>query len=63
LAVEVKAYESSVVSYQEVVHAKRYAREFRQAVCARLIVGEKVGSLSKELGVSEATLISGSARP
>lgn len=35
---------------------KRYAREFRRAVCARLVAGEKVSSLSKELGVCEATL-------
>ena len=35
---------------------KRYAPEFRRAVCARLVVGEKAGSLSKELGVSEAKL-------
>jgi transposase-like protein len=35
---------------------KRYAPEFRRAVCARLVAGEKVCSLSKELGVSEATL-------
>ena len=35
---------------------KRYAREFRRAVCSRLVAGEKVSSLSKELGVSEATL-------
>jgi transposase-like protein len=35
---------------------KRYAREFRRAVCARLVAGERVVSLSKELGVSEATL-------
>jgi transposase-like protein len=35
---------------------KRYAREFRRAVCARLVAGEKVRSLSPELGVSEATL-------
>jgi transposase-like protein len=33
---------------------KRYAREFRRAVCARLVGGEEVSSLS-ELGVSEAT--------
>ena len=52
-----QCYESLVVSYQEVVHAQAiYAREFRGAVCARLVVGEKVSSLSKELGVSEATL-------
>jgi len=35
---------------------KRYAREFRRAVCARLVAGEKVGSVSDELGVSQATL-------
>ena len=32
---------------------KQYAREFRRAVCARLVADEKVTSLSKELGVSE----------
>jgi transposase-like protein len=35
---------------------KRYAREFRRAVCARLVAREKVSSLSEELGVSDATL-------
>jgi transposase-like protein len=35
---------------------KRYAREFRRAVCVRLVAGEKVSSVSKDLGVSEATL-------
>lgn len=35
---------------------KRYPKEFRRAVCERLLAGERVGSLSKELGVSEATL-------
>lgn len=35
--------------------AKRYARELRRSVCERLVTGEKVSSLSKELGVSEAT--------
>ena len=35
---------------------KRYAREFRRSVCERLVAGEKVSALSKELGVSEATL-------
>jgi transposase-like protein len=35
---------------------KRYPREFRRAVCARLVAGERVVSLAKELGVSEATL-------
>jgi transposase-like protein len=46
------------VSYQEVVMPKRYPPEFRRAVCARLVAGEKVTSLSKEFGVSEATLYS-----
>jgi len=35
---------------------KRYPPEFRRAVCKRLVAGEKVSSLRKELGVSEATL-------
>ncbi len=35
---------------------KHYGREFRRPVCARLVAGEKVSSLSPELGVSEATL-------
>jgi transposase-like protein len=35
---------------------KRYAGEFRRRVCRRLVAGEKVSSLSQELGVSEATL-------
>jgi hypothetical protein len=35
---------------------KRYAREFGRAVCERLIAGERVTLLAKELGVSEATL-------
>ena len=29
---------------------KRYAREFRRTVCERLVAGEKVSTLSKELG-------------
>ena len=37
---------------------KRYPPEFRRAVCARLVAGERVASLSKELGVSEPTLYS-----
>jgi transposase-like protein len=44
------------VSYQEVVTPKRYPPEFRRAACARLVTGERVTSLSKELDVSEATL-------
>ncbi len=35
---------------------KRYAPEFRRTVCARLVAGDKVTELSKETGVSEATL-------
>jgi transposase-like protein len=35
---------------------KQYAREFRRSVCERLVAGEKVSSLSKEVGVSEGTL-------
>ena len=35
---------------------KRYAKNFRRAVCERLVAGERVSSLSKELEVSEATL-------
>jgi transposase-like protein len=35
---------------------KQYAREFRRAVCERLVAGERVSSLSKEVGVSEGTL-------
>jgi transposase-like protein len=35
---------------------KRYPSEFRRAICQRLVAGEKVSALRKELGVSEATL-------
>ena len=35
---------------------KQYAREFRRAACERLVAGEKVSALSKELGVSEGSL-------
>jgi transposase-like protein len=35
---------------------KQYAREFRRAACERLVAGERVSSLAKELGVSDATL-------
>ncbi len=35
---------------------KQYASEFRRAVCQRLVAGEKVSALCKELGVSEGTL-------
>ena len=35
---------------------KRYAREFRQAICERLVAGERVSKLSNETRVSPATL-------
>jgi transposase-like protein len=35
---------------------KRYPRERRRAVGERLLAGEKVSTLSKEPGISEATL-------
>ncbi|HUD68795.1 MAG TPA: transposase [Acidimicrobiales bacterium] len=35
---------------------KRYALEFRRAVCVRLVAGEPVRAFSEELGVSDATL-------
>ena len=35
---------------------KRYAREFRRAVCERLLAGEKVSSVSQEVHVAPATL-------
>jgi transposase-like protein len=35
---------------------KRYAREFRRAICERLIAGEAVSKLSNESGVSLGTL-------
>ena len=35
---------------------KRYAREFRRAICDRLVAGEAVSKLSYETGVSPATL-------
>jgi len=31
-------------------------RDFRRAVCALLVAGERVSALSKEVGVSEGTL-------
>ena len=34
----------------------RYPKDFRRAICARLVAGERVSSLSKEVGVSEGTL-------
>ena len=35
---------------------KRYAREFRRAICERLVAGERISKLSEEDGVSPATL-------
>jgi transposase len=35
---------------------KRYAREFRRAVCERRVEGEPVAKLAHEVGVSPATL-------
>jgi transposase-like protein len=35
---------------------KRYGREFRRAICERLVVGERVFIISEETGVSPATL-------
>ncbi len=35
---------------------RRYGREFRRTVCERLVAGERVTDLSRETGVSPATL-------
>jgi transposase len=35
---------------------KRYGREFRRAICERLVAGERVSKLSEESGISPATL-------
>ena len=35
---------------------KRYGREFRRAICERLVAGERVSKLSEESGVSLGTL-------
>jgi transposase len=35
---------------------KRYGREFRRAICDRLVAGERVNKLSNESGVSVGTL-------
>lgn len=34
----------------------RYGREFRRAICERLVAGERVTKLSRESGVSPATV-------
>ncbi len=44
------------MSYQEVVHGQALCERIPTAVCERLVAGERVSSLSQELGVSEATL-------
>jgi hypothetical protein len=41
---------------------KRYAREFRRAVCARLVAERNANSLFEELGFPKRPSISGSAR-
>jgi transposase-like protein len=35
---------------------KRYCREFRLAICERLVAGERVSRVSDESGVSVGTL-------
>jgi transposase-like protein len=35
---------------------KRYGKEFRRAICDRLVAGERVSKLSEESGVSPGTL-------
>ena len=45
-----------VVSYLEVVMPKRYPKNFRKDVCERLLAGESVAGLAKELSVSMHTL-------
>ena len=35
---------------------KRYGREFRRAICDRLVAGERVSKISNESGVSPGTL-------
>jgi len=34
---------------------KRYAREFRRAICDRLVAGERISKVSSETDVSQAT--------
>jgi transposase-like protein len=45
-----------VVSYQEVDMPFQYAPQFRRTVCERLLAGESVSGLAKELSVSMHTL-------
>jgi len=35
---------------------KRYGRDFRRAICERLVAGERVTEVSEQTGVSPATL-------
>jgi transposase-like protein len=51
------------VSYLEVAMPKRYAREFRRAVCERLVARERISKVSNETGVSLATLHRWRVRP
>jgi len=44
------------VSYQEVDMSFQYEPAFRRDVCDRLLAGEPVGRLAKELAMSESTL-------
>jgi transposase-like protein len=36
---------------------KRYAREFRRAICERLLAGERISKVSNETDVSPATTL------
>lgn len=40
----------------------RYPKDFHRAVCARLVAGEGVSSLSKEVGIRRERFTCGSAR-
>jgi transposase-like protein len=35
---------------------KRYGKEFRRAICTRLVAGERISKVASETGVSPATL-------
>ena len=41
---------------------KRYAREFRRAICERLVAGERISKLSEETGSHQRLCICGSAK-
>jgi hypothetical protein len=42
---------------------KRYAREFRRAICDRLVAGERISKLSNRPVSHQRPCICGSARP